>query len=81
MAVSEAVLVFVSAVLHAEDVSCGSSRLEILVDVRYLASSSCVVPSVACSFYILYHCFPGQVRVHVVLSADQRLPLPPNIRR
>ena len=73
---SEAVLVFVSAVLHAEDVSCGSSRLGILIDVRYLASSSCVVPSVACSFYVSYHCLPGQVRVHVVLSADQRLPYP-----
>ena len=76
MAVSEAVLVFVSAVLHAEDVSCGSSRLGILVYVRYLASSSCVVPPVACSFHVSYYCSPGQVRVHVVLSADQRLPYP-----
>ena len=57
----------VAAVLHEEQVSYGSSRLRVLLDVRYLPSTSRIVPTVPCGFYVPYYCFPGQVRVHMVL--------------
>ncbi len=58
---------FVPAVLHEEHVSYGSSRLRVLLNVRYLPSTSCIVPTVPCGFYVPYYSFPGKVRVHMVL--------------
>ncbi len=58
---------FFAAVIHEEHVSYGGSRLRVLLDVRYLPSTSCIVPTVPCGFYVPYYSFPGKVRVHMVL--------------
>src|SRR5919112_10073 len=50
---------FVPAVLHENHVSYRSSRLGILVDVRYLPSASRIVAPVARSFYVPYYCLPA----------------------
>lgn len=52
---------FVSALLHAEDVSRCGSRSVILIYVRYLASSPREVSPAACGFCVSYYRLPGYV--------------------
>ena len=49
---------FVPAILHTDYVAYGGSRLRVLLDMRYLPSASCLVPTVPCGFYVPYYCFP-----------------------